>query len=186
MNENPCSCGIPWRDIDDKCFRCKKDIPKERAVKLEYHRGKEDIAPCKCSDVAKSSWGSRTTNFDGYFLCNFCDLKTSELAESKAPVENEIVAQESETPQKLDIPVSDRTASENLEVVESLLNNLIGTKKYKRAISGGEFSLFSLIGTNDWEDYASLSIDALQLLTLAHINANLAEIKNLLQEKSHG
>lgn len=82
-----------------------------------------------------------------------------------------------------DIPIANRTASQNLEVVESLLSHLAGTKKYKRAISGGEFAAFSIIGTNDWEDYASLSIDALQLLTLAQINENLEAIRATLEGK---
>ena len=79
------------------------------------------------------------------------------------------------------IPISHRSAMQNLEVVESLISNLAGTKKYKRAISDGEFATFSIIGTRDWEDYASLSIDALQLLTLAQINENLEAIRKQLE-----
>ena len=79
------------------------------------------------------------------------------------------------------IPISNRSAMQNLEVVESLISNLAGAKKYKRAISDGEFATFSIIGTRDWEDYASLSIDALQLLTLAQINENLEAIRKQLE-----
>jgi hypothetical protein len=79
------------------------------------------------------------------------------------------------------VPISNRSAMQNLELVESLVSNLAGTKKYKRAISDGEFSFFSIIGTRDWQDYASLSIDALQLLTLAQINENLEAIRKQLE-----
>jgi hypothetical protein len=73
---------------------------------------------------------------------------------------------------------------QNLKVVESLIFNLSSVKKYRRAISDGEFAAFSIIGTADWEDYASLSIDALQLLTLAQINENLEAIRKQLEGKS--
>jgi hypothetical protein len=107
----------------------------------------------------------------------------SELQEPIPQVELEPDSPVSEQPQARNIPISNRTASQNLEVVEALLSHLAGTKKYKRAISGGEFAAFSIIGTNDWEDYASLSIDALQLLTLAQINENLEAIRKKLEEK---
>ena len=67
-------------------------------------------------------------------------------------------------------------------MVESLLTSLAGAKKYRRAIFDSEFATFSIIGTEDWEDYASLSIDALQLLTLAQINENLEAIRKQLDE----
>ncbi len=81
------------------------------------------------------------------------------------------------------IPITNRSATQNLKVVESLLSNLAGAKKYRRAIYDGEFASFSIIGTADWEDYASLSIDALQLLTLAQINENLEAIRKQLEGK---
>lgn len=80
------------------------------------------------------------------------------------------------------VPISNRSATQNLKVVESLLTSLAGAKKYRRAIFDGEFATFSIIGTEDWEDYASLSIDALQLLTLAQINENLEAIRKQLDE----
>lgn len=79
------------------------------------------------------------------------------------------------------VPISNRSAMQNLEVVETLISNLAGAKKYKRAISDGEFAAISIIGTTDWQDYASLSIDALQLLTLAQINENLEAIRKQLE-----
>jgi hypothetical protein len=43
------------------------------------------------------------------------------------------------------------------------------------------------LGTSDWEDYASLSLQSLQLLTLANIDDNLEKIRILLEksEKSN-
>lgn len=183
MSESNCSCGLPWRDVDNRCARCKRNIPSERTAKLEFHRSIGEIADCKCSDTVKASWGSRTTEFEGFYLCNFCDSKASDLNEIN-PVDDSKVEQfeEIDNP-KLETPIANRTARENLEVVETLLTNLSNTKKYRRAIASGEFAQFSLIGTSDWEDYASLSVDALQLLTLAQINANLEAIKQLLEEK---
>jgi hypothetical protein len=110
-------------------------------------------------------------------------LIAAELQEVTSVIETEPEAPVVEQPQVRNIPISNRTASQNLEVVESLLSHLAATKKYKRAISGGEFAAFSIIGTNDWEDYASLSIDALQLLTLAQINENLEAIRKKIEEK---
>lgn len=89
---------------------------------------------------------------------------------------------EQETTSKFEIPISGRSAQQNLEVVETLLGNLAAGKKYKKALSSGEFALFTLIGTTDWEDYASLSIEALQLLTLAQINTNLEAIRKAMEE----
>lgn len=183
MTETLCSCGIPWKDIDDKCARCKRKIPLDRVSDLDLHRTVKDIGVCSCSETVMSSWGSRQTNFEGIYLCNFCDLKSSALTQvSEEPEKNDELTEE-QVPQKQDVPIENRTAAQNLEVVESLINNLANTKKYRRAISGGEFAQFSLIGTNDWEDYASLSIKALELLTLAQINLNLESIRKSLEEK---
>jgi hypothetical protein len=155
-----CSCGIPFRDFDNRCLRCNGEIPEIRAGQLEFYRELKDIAPCQCEPSILATTGTRSTTIEAVFL---------------SPV--------SEQPQARNVPISNRTASQNLEVVEALLSHLAGTKKYKRAISGGEFAAFSIIGTNDWEDYASLSIDALQLLTLAQINENLEAIRKKLEEK---
>lgn len=186
MSENLCSCGLPWRDIDDRCSRCKRVIPKDRAEKLELHRRAEDISNCGCSDTVRTNWGSRGTNFEGIFLCNFCDSKAGELIENIPEVENEPRTTIEEDVSKRDVPVFDRSAAQNLEVVENLIANLSNTKKYKKAISSGEFAQFSIIGTNDWEDYASLSISALQLLTMAQINARLELLTEHLERNKNG
>lgn len=183
MSSDFCSCGAPWRDIDDQCFRCKKVISPDRLELLPLHRQIDEIGDCKCAETVTNSWGSRSTKFDGLFLCNFCDLRSNALHSVREESNSTDAEQIVEKPTKTDISISGRSAKQNLELVESLLSNLAETKKYKRAITGGEFALFSFIGTNDWEDYASLSIDALQLLTLAQINNNLEEIRRILEEK---
>ena len=182
MSDAICACGVPWKDIDDKCGRCKRRIKEDRLEKLPLYRQLNEIAPCKCSETVSKNWGSRITKIDGVFLCNFCDSRTESLNDA---ISEEQTTQEEaipETPPKFEVPISGRSAQQNLEVVETLLANLAAGKKYKKAISSGEFALFTLIGTTDWEDYASLSIDALQLLTLAQINANLEEIRKLLEK----
>ena len=70
-----CSCGIPWRDYDNRCLRCKNQIQESRANSLSFHRQITDIQDCKCSDNSRSNWGSRPTEIEGLYFCNFCDLK---------------------------------------------------------------------------------------------------------------
>lgn len=178
-----CSCGIPFRDLDNRCLRCSGEIPEARAKKLDFYRDLKEITPCMCDQTVRASSGSRRTSLENVFLCNSCNLIAAELQEVTSVIETEPEAPVVEQSQVRNIPISNRTASQNLEVVESLLSHLAATKKYKRAISGGEFAAFSIIGTNDWEDYASLSIDALQLLTLAQINENLEAIRKKIEEK---
>jgi hypothetical protein len=182
MSESLCNCGVPWKDIDDRCARCKRRIQDERLANLPLHRQVEEIISCKCSDTVSKNWGSRKTNLSEVYLCNFCDLRSPKLLTPLPQEVAEEAAPEQEVPPKFEIPISGRNAQQNLEVVETLLANLASGKKYKKAISSGEFALFTLIGTTDWEDYASLSIDALQLLTLAQINANLEAIRKVMEE----
>ena len=181
MSDALCGCGVPWKDIDDKCARCKRRIKEDRLEKLPLFRQVEEIPACKCSETVVANWGSRSTNIPEVFLCNFCDSRAEKLSE---PVKEEVAEQSSvqESPPKFEVPISGRSAQENLEVVETLLTSLAAAKKYKKAISSGEFALFTLVGTTDWEDYASLSIDALQLLTLAQINTNLEAIRKSLEK----
>jgi len=175
-----CSCGNPFRDLDNRCLRCNGNISESRAGKLDFYREPKDIASCQCPPSILLATGTRLTTIEGVFLCNSCNMITSELHELISVVEPQIESQIAEQPQAQNVPISNRTASQNLQVVESLLSQLAQTKKYKRAISGGEFAAFSILGTNDWEDYASLAIDALQLLTLAQINENLEAITQKL------
>lgn len=181
MSIDFCACGLPWKDVDDRCGRCKKRIKEDRLEKLPLFRQVEEISACKCSETVVKNWGSRTTNFPELFLCNFCDLRAEKLTTPE--VEEETIDQPTPEPTpKFEVPISGRSAQDNLEVVETLLTSLSAAKKYKKAISSGEFALFTLVGTTDWEDYASLSIEALQLLTLAQINTNLEAIRKSLEK----
>lgn len=89
---------------------------------------------------------------------------------------------EDEEEAKFDVGVNNRTAAENRKVIETLINNLTYAKKYRKAIKGGQFATFTIMGTSDWEDYASLTLQSLQLLTLANIDDNLEKIRILLEE----
>ena len=89
---------------------------------------------------------------------------------------------EAEAEAKLDIGIYNRSAAENRKVIETLINELSSAKKYRKAIKGGQFALFTIMGTSDWEDYASLSLQSLQLLTLANIDDNLEKIRVLLEK----
>lgn len=60
----------------------------------------------------------------------------------------------------------------------SELVNLGG--KYQGAILGDRWASFSIIGTSDWEDYASLSIAAMQLETSTDLDERLERIEGLL------
>ena len=71
------------------------------------------------------------------------------------------------------------------EVAERLITQLASGKKYDRALNTGEFATFSIIGTNDWEDYASLSFRALTLKSLLRIEQSLDEQKEIHLETNH-
>lgn len=72
---NPCACGTPFRDYDNKCLRCKKQIDPKRAEKLPYHRKVEEIKPCQCTVEVRKEVGVRTTLVADLELCNNCDLR---------------------------------------------------------------------------------------------------------------
>ena len=71
----PCSCGSPFRDYDDRCLRCKKMIDQKRASALPFHRKISEIPICKCSTTTLKSWGQRKTTIEELELCNFCDSR---------------------------------------------------------------------------------------------------------------
>lgn len=54
--------------------------------------------------------------------------------------------------------------------------------KYDDALTGRRFASFSLIGTNDWEDYASLSIRGMLLESTTDIEERLETIEGLLRD----
>jgi hypothetical protein len=101
--------------------------------------------------------------------------------ETNTPTEAELSAAEEEKLQRLRI--KGRSAKHNREIAESLVDELAAGRKYAKALKKGNFAAFSIIGTNDWEDYASLSISALQLLAVTRIDENLEKLINLLEKK---
>jgi hypothetical protein len=55
------------------------------------------------------------------------------------------------------------------------------SKKYRRALSGEDFAMFSLIGTEDWEDYASLSFTAMQTEAIVDLEARLEQLVEVVE-----
>ena len=111
---------------------------------------------------------------------SFCDQCKRPIAAKRL---TQISEAEAEAEAKLDIGINNRSAAENRKVIETLINELSSAKKYRKAIKGGQFALFTIMGTSDWEDYASLSLQSLQLLTLANIDDNLEKIRILLEKQ---
>lgn len=72
---NPCTCGAPFRDYDNRCLRCKKPIGTSRAEKLPFHRMISEIGPCKCPEETQQASGVRATSVAELILCNSCDLR---------------------------------------------------------------------------------------------------------------
>jgi hypothetical protein len=113
-------------------------------------------------------------------LGNFCDQCKRQISAKRS---TQISEAEAEAEAKLNIGINNRSAAENRIVIETLINELSSAKKYRKAIKGGQFALFTIMGTSDWEDYASLSLQSLQLLTLANIDDNLEKIRLLLEKQ---
>lgn len=85
------------------------------------------------------------------------------------------------------VEISGRSAKQNREIAEELVNDLTRGNlraKYSKSIKSGEFSDWSFVGTNDWQDYADLSISALHLLAITRIDENLEKIVALLEKNS--
>ena len=76
----------------------------------------------------------------------------------------------------------DRTDEINRVIVQDLISDLTRIEKYRRAINEGEFAKVSLIGTGDWEDYASLSLRAVNTLTLSKIDEKMEKMCSLLEK----
>lgn len=72
---NPCTCGAPFRDYDNMCLRCRKQIDPKRAEKLSFHRSINEIKPCRCSEDSRKEFGIRSTLFEELALCSKCDLR---------------------------------------------------------------------------------------------------------------
>jgi hypothetical protein len=123
------------------------------------------------------------TMSDGTEYCAKCNLPTelSTLRLDSKTIE-ELAAAEAEALAKL--AITGRSAKHNREIAESLIGELAKEKKYAKAIKNGNFATFSIMGTNDWEDYASLSIAALNLLAITRIDENLEKLVKILEKDS--
>jgi hypothetical protein len=76
-----------------------------------------------------------------------------------------------------------------------MIDALKEMRKYRLALSGERLATFSIIGTEDWEDYASLAFDAMALeatldidtrletmeLTLTKLERHMARVVELLE-----
>ena len=123
------------------------------------------------------------TMSDGTEFCAKCNLPTTlPTSGLDSKTSEELAAAESEALAKLTI--TGRSAKHNREIAESLVSELAAGKKYAKAIKKGNFASFSIIGTNDWEDYASLSIAALNLLAITRIDENLEKLVKILEKDS--
>jgi len=95
---------------------------------------------------------------------------------------------EKSTSQKVEpVEVTGRSAKQNREIAEELVNDLTRgnlRNKYSKSIKTGEFSDWSFVGTNDWQDYAELSVSALHLLAITRIDENLEKIVALLEREN--
>ncbi len=115
MNPNAspelCACGNPFRDYDNRCLRCKKQINESRAQKLSFHRKISEIPLCKCSETTIESWGKRKTLIEDLVLCNFCDSKFSNSLEDVEDVAAKQLALQREKELKIQLLKIDEEVS---------------------------------------------------------------------------
>ena len=116
----------------------------------------------------------------GVEICLKCNLPTTAALDP----DGEAKRNELEEARLAKLNIKGRSASDHREIVESLISELAKSRKYGKAIKEGDFTTFSFVGTNDWEDYASLSISALNALAIARIDENLDKIRTLLEKQS--
>ena len=135
---------------------------------------------CQCTDPDRKTeilpsriWG-----------CSDCKLPLdySNSVQNTGDSSSETRKQENTYSQRTSTPASTKNREQVL--VENLINQLARTEKYNRAINQGEFATFSIIGTNDWEDYASLSFQALQLRGMIRLEQAIATQNDLLRSIS--
>jgi uncharacterized Zn finger protein (UPF0148 family) len=130
---------------------------------------------CNCGLVKqKPSIDSKT----GLKICTICNHPL-EIQLNEEQIQR---SQELEQERLAKLSVFGRSATHNREIIEQLINELAKSRKYAKAIKEGDFTTFSFVGTNDWEDYASLSLQALNLLAIARIDENLEKIRILLED----
>lgn len=113
---NPCTCGAPFRDFDNRCLRCKKPIESKRAEKIAYHRKISEIKSCNCPEESRTDFGVRPTFIAELNLCNRCDLRVGgpEIEEPDVVVARENALRKVEEEKAL---VSKRTA-EVIRIIE--------------------------------------------------------------------
>jgi hypothetical protein len=74
----------------------------------------------------------------------------------------------------------------SIEEQESLINDLITEMasggKYKKALQEGKFAAFSLVGSNDWEDYASSVFRILMLKELMRISKSVDKLSKEIEK----
>lgn len=123
---------------------------------------------CECSQENRATYGYR--DVEGIRKCNNCQGKYADfkLDEIDLPVE-----EESFDPAALDI-------SSQEEIIIRLIGQLAQSGKYHSALSKGKFAAFSIMGTNDWEDYASTALRTVMLKEVLRIDKNLEDIKKIL------
>lgn len=88
--------------------------------------------------------------------------------------------EEKPDPKLFETDTLDREEIEKLALM--LINDLSGAGKYKKALEQGRFALFSIMGTEDWDDYAMGVLRVLMLKELMRMDTSLEEIKGLLKE----
>ena len=123
---------------------------------------------CSCSQEIRSTYGYR--DFDGLRKCNNCQGKFEDFTAEEIDKPAEQTAFD---PASLDI-----TSQE--EIIIRLIGQLAQSGKYHSALSKGKFAAFSIMGTNDWEDYASTALRTVMLKEVLRIDKNLEDIKKIL------
>lgn len=125
---------------------------------------------CTCSETNRQTYGHRDVG--EIRRCNNCqgiiDVDGSQVQEK--PVKEE---KESFSADTLDLRAQE-------ELISRLVQHIGGIGKYNKALTKGEFAAFSLMGTNDWEDYASTVLRIMTLKESLRIDQNLEEIKKIL------
>lgn len=58
--------------------------------------------------------------------------------------------------------------------------------KYRKALAGERLAVFSIMGTEDWEDFASLSFLAMQVETITDLDRRVENLEQtMLRIESH-
>ena len=123
---------------------------------------------CECSEETRNTYGHR--DYEGSRKCNNCQ---GQYADFKPEEIDQPVDEATYDPASLDI-------SSQEEIIIRLIGQLAQSGKYHSALSKGKFAAFSIMGTNDWEDYASTALRTVMLKEVLRIDKNLEDIKKIL------